>query len=57
MEVLFGLLCVNEVPLNGRKLHSILCGTVDAMLNSFVLKLKVTYVKYNRRGGWSKLKQ
>jgi hypothetical protein len=57
MEVLFGLLCVNEVPLNGRKLHSILYGTVDAMLNSFVLKLKVTYVKYNRRGGWGKLKQ
>jgi hypothetical protein len=53
------LLCITEVPLNGRKLHSILYGTVDAMLNSFMLKLKVTYVKYNRnrRGGWGKLKQ
>jgi len=35
----------------------ILFGTLDAMLNSFVLKLKVTYVKCNGRGGWGKLKQ
>jgi hypothetical protein len=54
---MFRLLRVNEVPLNGRKFHSILYGTFDATLNSFVLKLKVAYVKYNGRGGWGKLKQ
>jgi hypothetical protein len=35
----------------------ILFGTLDAMLNCFVLKLKVTYVKCNGRGEWGKLKQ
>jgi hypothetical protein len=40
MEIPFELFCINEVPLNGRKFHSILYGTVDAILNSFVLKLK-----------------
>jgi hypothetical protein len=57
IDVLFGFLCINEVPQNGRKFHSIFYGTFDALLNSFVLKRKVTYVKCNRRGGWGKLKQ
>ena len=44
MDFLFRLLCINEVPLNGSNFHGILYIIFDAMLNSFVLKLKVTYV-------------
>jgi hypothetical protein len=38
IDVLFRLLCVNEFPLNGRKFRSILYGTLDAILKSFVLE-------------------